>query len=78
MFMFCTAPCVYFTFVYHAARKRHLSAARRNALAGGMLYKGSASLTPRSPSGKASASRTEDPRFQSLLRRNFFGVESFQ
>ena len=27
---------------------------------------------------KASASRAEDPGFQSRLRRNFFGVESYQ
>ena len=33
---------------------------------------------PRWPSGKASASRTEDPGFESRLRRKFFGVESYQ
>ena len=33
---------------------------------------------PRWPSGKASASRAEDPRFESRLRRDFFGVESYQ
>ena len=27
---------------------------------------------------KASASRTEDPGFESRLRRDFFGVESYQ
>ena len=27
---------------------------------------------------KASASRAEDPRFKSLLCRDFFGVESYQ
>ena len=27
---------------------------------------------------KASASRAEDPGFESLLRRDFFGVESYQ
>ena len=27
---------------------------------------------------KASASRAEDPGFESRLRRNFFGVESYQ
>ena len=27
---------------------------------------------------KASASRAEDPRFESRLRRDFFGVESYQ
>ena len=30
------------------------------------------------PSGKASASRAEDPRFESCLSRDFFGVESYQ
>ena len=30
------------------------------------------------PSGKASASRAEDPGFKSRLRRDFFGVESYQ
>ena len=30
------------------------------------------------PSGKASASRAEDPGFESRLRRDFFGVESYQ
>ena len=36
-------------------------------------------LPPRtaSPSGKASASRAEDPGFESRLRRDFFGVESY-
>ena len=33
---------------------------------------------PRWPSGKASASKTEDPGFESRLRRDFFGVESHQ
>ena len=28
--------------------------------------------------GKASASRAEDPEFESCLRRDFFGVESYQ
>ena len=30
------------------------------------------------PSGKASAARAEDPGFESRLRRDFFGVESYQ
>ena len=33
---------------------------------------------PRWPSGKASASRAEDPGFESRFRRDFFGVESYQ
>ena len=33
---------------------------------------------PRWPSGKASASRAEDPGFESRLRRDVFGVESYQ
>ena len=33
---------------------------------------------PRWPSGKASASGAEDPGFESRLRRDFFGVESYQ
>ena len=33
---------------------------------------------PRWPSGKASASRAGDPGFESRLRRDFFGVESYQ
>ena len=33
---------------------------------------------PRWPSGKASASRAEDPGFDSNLCRDFFGVESYQ
>ena len=33
---------------------------------------------PRWSSGKASASRAEDPGFESRLRRDFFGVESYQ
>ena len=33
---------------------------------------------PRWPSGKASASRAEDPGFESRLRRDFFEVESHQ
>ena len=33
---------------------------------------------PRWPSGKASASRAEDPEFESRLRRDFFGVESYK
>ena len=33
---------------------------------------------PRWPSGKASASRAEDPGFESRLRRDFFGVEPYQ
>ena len=32
---------------------------------------------PRWPSGKASASRAEGPGFESRLRRDFFGVESY-
>ena len=32
---------------------------------------------PRWPSGKVSASRVEDPGFQSRLSRDFFGVESY-
>ena len=35
-------------------------------------------LPPRWPSGKASASRAEDPGFESRLRWDFFGVESYQ
>ena len=35
-------------------------------------------LPPRWPSGKASASRAEDPGFESRLRQDFFGVESYQ
>ena len=38
----------------------------------------SAQLPPRWPSGKAFASRAEDPGFESRLRRDFFGVESYQ
>ena len=34
--------------------------------------------TPRWPSGKASASRAEDPGFESRFRPDFFGVESYQ
>ena len=30
------------------------------------------------PSGKASVSRAEGPGFESRLRREFFGVESYQ
>ena len=33
---------------------------------------------PRWPSGKASASSAEDPGFKSRLRRDFFGVQSYQ
>ena len=33
---------------------------------------------PRWPSGKALASRAEDPGFESRLRRDFFGVELYQ
>ena len=33
---------------------------------------------PRWPSGKASTSRAEGPGFESRLRRDFFGVESYQ
>ena len=33
---------------------------------------------PRWPSGKASASRAENPGFESCLRRDFFRVESYQ
>ena len=33
---------------------------------------------PRWPSGRASASRAEDPGFESRLRRDFSGVESYQ
>ena len=36
------------------------------------------SLPPRWPSSKASASRVEGPGFESRLRRDFFGVESYQ
>ena len=35
-------------------------------------------IPPRWPSGKASASRAEHPGFESRLRRDFFGVESYQ
>ena len=35
-------------------------------------------LPPRWPSGKASASRAEDPGFDCRLCRDFFGVESYQ
>ena len=33
---------------------------------------------PRWPSGKVSASRAEDPGFDSRLRWDFFGVESYR
>ena len=33
---------------------------------------------PRWPSGKVSASRAKDPGFESCLRQDFFGVESYQ
>ena len=39
---------------------------------------GPVSLPPRWPSGKVSASRAEDPGFESRLGRDFFGVESYQ
>ena len=39
---------------------------------GGLLVR------PRRPSGKASASTAEDPGFESRLRRDFFGVKSYQ
>ena len=35
-------------------------------------------VPPRWPSGKASTLRAEDPGFESRLRRDFFGVESYQ
>ena len=35
-------------------------------------------IPPRWPSDKASASRAEDPGFESRFRRDFFGVESYQ
>ena len=35
-------------------------------------------IPPRWSSGKASASRAEGPGFESRLRRDFFGVESYQ
>ena len=35
-------------------------------------------IPPHWPSGKASASRAEDPVFESRLRRDFFGVKSYQ
>ena len=39
----------------------------------------SLSIRPsRCPSGKTSSSRAEDPRFESRLRRDFVGVESYQ
>ena len=38
----------------------------------------SCTLPSRWPSGKASASRAEDRGFESRLRRDFFGVESYQ
>ena len=38
----------------------------------------SPSIPPHWPSGKASASRVEDPGFESRLRWDFFGVESYQ
>ena len=41
----------------------------------GSLY---AQAPPRWPSGKASASRAEDPGFESRLRWDFSGVESYQ
>ena len=42
------------------------------------LCRGFTSRPPRWPSGKASASRAKDPGFESRLRRDFFGVESYQ
>ena len=38
----------------------------------------SSSQPARWPSGKASASRAEDPGFESCMRRDFFGVEPYQ
>ena len=35
-------------------------------------------IPPRWPRGKASASRAEDPGFESRLRWDFFGVQSYQ
>ena len=35
-------------------------------------------ISPRWPSGKASVSRVEGLGFESRLRRDFFGVESYQ
>ena len=43
-----------------------------------MFMSDSVTLPPRWPSGKASTSRAEDPGFESRLRREFFGVESYQ
>ena len=42
------------------------------------LLSSSIRAPPRWPSGKASASRAEDPGFEARLRRDFFGVESYQ
>ena len=38
----------------------------------------SVAIPPRWPSGKASTSRAEDPGFESRLRRDLLGVESYQ
>ena len=57
-------------------------AATRGGGGGGdvIVKKNRVSFLPASrwPSGKASASRAEDPGFESRLRRDFFGVESYQ
>ena len=42
------------------------------------VWQASLAVPPRWPNGKASASRAEGPGFESRLRRDFFGVESYQ
>ena len=56
-----------------------LSTASRSTLMSDAPAKISAQLDrwPRWPSGKASASRAEDPGFESRLRQDFFGVKSY-
>ena len=42
------------------------------------IWEGHIKVPPRWPSGKASASRAEDPGFESRLRQDFVEVESYQ
>ena len=71
----CVCVCVCVCAYTRARIDKHLGMRRfrRKSLYGCTIL-----IPPCWPSGKASASRAEGPGFESRLRWDFFGVESYQ
>ena len=68
----CTANGIVAKYVHCLKQSNYVSEDRNYYCSGRQIYRLVGVVV------KASASRAEDPGFESRLRRDFFGVESYQ